>query len=43
MASDDDNEYDENYEDEGRLDDELLRKLGCSVKSALNTKALSKG
>jgi hypothetical protein len=28
VASDDDNEYDDDYEDEGRLDDELLRKIG---------------
>ncbi len=27
-ASDDDNEYDEDYEDEGRSDDDLLRKIG---------------
>ncbi len=28
MVSDDDNEYDEDYEDKGRLHDELLRKIG---------------
>jgi hypothetical protein len=27
-ASDDDDEYDEDYEDEGRLHDALLRKIG---------------
>jgi hypothetical protein len=27
-ASDDDDEYDEGYEDKGRLDDGLLRKIG---------------
>ncbi len=26
--SDDDDEYDDNYEEEGRLDDDLLRKIG---------------
>ncbi len=28
VASDDDDEYDEDYEDEGRSDDDLLRKIG---------------
>ncbi len=27
-VSDDDNEYDEDYEEEGRSDDDLLRKIG---------------
>jgi hypothetical protein len=28
VVSDDDDEYDEDYEDKGRLDDALLRKIG---------------
>ncbi len=28
MASDDDDEYDEDYEDDGRSHDDLLRKIG---------------
>jgi hypothetical protein len=40
-ASDDDNEYDEDYEDEGRLHDAL--QSGCFVKGGMSTKKLSKG
>jgi hypothetical protein len=28
VASDDDNEYDKDYEDKGMLDDDLMRKIG---------------
>ncbi len=28
VASDDEDEYDEDYEDKGRLNDDLLRKIG---------------
>ncbi len=41
-ASDDNDEYDEDYEEEGRSNDALLRKLGCFVKGTLRTKNYQK-
>jgi hypothetical protein len=43
VASDDDNEYDEDYEDKGRLDDELLRKIGMLCQKCVEYNRLSKG
>ncbi len=40
MASDDDDEYDEDYEDEGRLDDELLRKIGMFCQKCVENKRI---
>ncbi len=42
MASDDDNEYDDNYEDGSRLDDELLRKIGMLCKKCIEYKSIIK-
>ncbi len=42
-ASDDDNEYNEDYKDEVMSHDNYLGRLGCFVKSALSKKELSKG
>jgi hypothetical protein len=42
QASDDDDEYDEDYKDKGRSHDDLLRNSGCFFKSALSAKELSK-
>jgi hypothetical protein len=33
VASDDEDEYDEDYKDKGRSDDELLRKIGMLCKN----------
>ncbi len=41
MESDDDEEYDNNYEEEGTLDDNLLRKIGILCKRC--KELLSKG
>jgi hypothetical protein len=43
VASDDDDEYDDDYEDKGRLDDELQRKIGMLCQKYIEYKALSKG
>ncbi len=41
-ASDDDNEYDEDYEDEGRLHDALLRKIGMLRQRCIEYKRVIK-
>ncbi len=38
MASDDDDEYGEDYEDKGRSDDELLRKVGMLCQKCIEYK-----
>ncbi len=43
VVSDEDEEYDDNYDEEGRLDDNLLRKIGILCRGAKSMKALSKG
>ncbi len=40
MASDDDNEYDEDYEDKGRSDDELLMKIGMLCQKCIEYKRI---
>jgi hypothetical protein len=42
VASDDDNEYDEDYEDKGRSDDELLRKIGMLCKKCIEYESIIK-
>ncbi len=42
VVSDDDNEYDEDYEDGGRLDDELLRKIGMLRQKCVEYKRIIK-
>ncbi len=42
MASDDDDEYDDNYEDKGRTDDELLRKIGMLCQKCVEYKSIMK-
>ena len=42
MASDDDNEYDDDCEDKGRSDDELLRKFGMLCKKCVEYKRIIK-
>ncbi len=42
MATDDDDEYDEDYEDKGRLDDELLRKIGMLCQKCVEYKRIMK-
>ncbi len=42
MASDDDDEYDDNYEDKGRLDAELLRKIGMLHQKCIEYKSIIK-
>jgi hypothetical protein len=37
VASDDDKEYDDNYEEEGRLDDDLLEDTGLGKKGGEST------
>jgi hypothetical protein len=41
-ASDDDDEYDEDYEDEGRSDDDLLRKIGMLCQKCVEYKRILK-
>jgi hypothetical protein len=41
-ASDDDNEYDEDYKDEGRLHDALLRKIGMLRQRCVEYKRIVK-
>jgi hypothetical protein len=40
VASDDDNEYDEDYEDKGRSDDELLMKIGMLCQKCIEYKRI---
>ncbi len=40
--SDDGNEYDDDYEDEGRLDDELLRKIGMLCQKCIEYESIIK-
>ncbi len=42
MASDDDDEYDEDYEDKGRSDDERLRKIGLLCQKCVEYKRIIK-
>ncbi len=42
MASDDDDEYDEDYQDKGRLDDDLLRKIGMLCQKSVEYKRIIK-
>jgi hypothetical protein len=42
-ASDDNNEYDKNYEDKGRSHDVLLRKIGMLCPKCIEYETLSKG
>ncbi len=42
VASDDDNKYDDNYEDKGRLDDKLLRKIGMLCKKCIEYESIIK-
>ncbi len=42
MASDDNDEYDVDYKDKGRLDDELLRKIGMICKKCIEYKSIIK-
>jgi hypothetical protein len=42
VASDDDDEYDEYYEDKGRLDDDLLRKIGMLHQNCVEYKRIIK-
>jgi hypothetical protein len=42
VGSDDDDVYDDDYEDEGRLDDELLRKIGMLCKKCVDYKSIVK-
>ncbi len=42
MASDDDDEYDEDYEDKGWSDDELLRKIGMLCQKCIEYKRIIK-
>jgi hypothetical protein len=42
VASDDDNEYDEVYEDEGRSDDDLLRMIGMLCQKCVEYKRIIK-
>jgi hypothetical protein len=42
VATDDDDEYDEDYEDKGRLDDELLRKIGMLCQKCVEYKRIMK-
>jgi hypothetical protein len=41
-ASDDDNEYDEDYKDEGRLHDALLKKIGMLCQRCVEYKRIVK-
>jgi hypothetical protein len=41
-ASDDDDEYDEDYEDKGRLHDDLLRKIGMLCQKSVEYKRIIK-
>ncbi len=41
-ASDDDNEYDEDYEDKGRLHDALLRQIGMLCQRCIEYKRIIK-
>jgi hypothetical protein len=41
-ASDDDDEYDEDYEDEGRSHDDLLRKIGMLHQNCVGYKRIIK-
>ncbi len=41
-VSDDDNEYDEDYEDKGRLHDALLRKIGMLCQRCVENKRVIK-
>jgi hypothetical protein len=41
-ASDDEDEYDEDYEDEGRLHDALLRKIGMPCQRCIEYKRIIK-
>ncbi len=41
-ASDDDNEYNEDYKDEGRLHDALLRKIGMLCQRCIECKRIVK-
>ncbi len=43
VASDDYNKYDDDYEEEGRLDDELLRKIGMLCNKCKEYKSIIKG
>jgi hypothetical protein len=40
VVSDDDDEYDEDYEDKGRSDDELLRKIGMLHQKCVEYKSI---
>ncbi len=42
MACDDDNEYDEDYEDKARLNDDLLRKNGMLCQKCVEYKSIIK-
>ena len=42
-VSDDDDEYDEDYKDKGRLLDDLLRKIGMLCQKCIEYKRISKG
>ena len=42
-ASDDEDEYDGDYEDKGRLQDALLRKIGIICKKCVKSKRIIKG
>jgi hypothetical protein len=42
VASDDDKEYDEDYEEEGRSDDDLLRKIGILCNRCKGYKSIIK-
>jgi hypothetical protein len=42
VASDDDDEYDEDYEDKGRSDDDLLRKIGMLCQKCIKYKRILK-
>jgi hypothetical protein len=42
MVADDDDEYDDDYEDKGRSDDKLLRKIGMLCQKCIEYKSIIK-